>query len=198
VVTLIPNEMTFRQQLLLTIIDKALIGLLIAVAGFWLNRYLEAFKSRQSLQNELKKVRDQKQIELLEARLSHLYWPVYLHLQMDNVVWERILERKSQNPIKAALAAQIEKDFILPNHEAACQIIKSNIHLADLDPQLIEILLKYVRHVAVYRAIRATGNTETDPLDVGEPWPYDVFPAIEKATLLHQKEFQTLLKQHSQ
>jgi hypothetical protein len=44
--------MTFRQQLLLTILDKDLIALILAIAGFWLNRYIEAFRSRQALENE--------------------------------------------------------------------------------------------------------------------------------------------------
>ena len=44
--------MNFHDQLILTIIDKGLIALIIAVAGFWLNRYLESFKSLRALENE--------------------------------------------------------------------------------------------------------------------------------------------------
>ena len=85
--------MTFPQQVLLTLLDKGLLALILAVAGFWLNRYVEAFKSRQAIEKELRKARDQKRIELLQSQLSQFYWPVYLHLQMDNVVWEKILQR---------------------------------------------------------------------------------------------------------
>jgi hypothetical protein len=188
---------TFEQELFLTVLDKGLIGILLAIAGFWLNRYLEAFKSRRALESELIKTRDQKELELVQSQLSQFYWPVYLRLQIDNVVWERILQRQSNDPVRAALAHRIETDFILPNHEATCKIIESNIHLAAPNPELLQALLKYVRHVAVYRAIRATGNTEVDPVDVGEPWPADVFPIVEKATLARQKGFESLLQQYS-
>jgi len=186
--------MTFKEQLIVTIVDKALIGIVVAIAGFWLNRYLESFKARRALENELAKVRDQKKLQFLESQLTEFYWPLYLRLQMDNAVWEQILQRKSKDPIKASIAQRIENDFILPNHEAACQIIQSKIHLG-IDPAVIEVLLKYVRHVAVYRAIRASGNLETDPMDVGERWPKAVFPLVERATLDRQREFQAMLEQ---
>jgi len=161
--------MTFHQQIILAVLDKGLIASLLAIAGFWLNRYIDAFKSRRALENELLRTRDQKQIQFLESQLSQLFWPLYLRLQTDNVVWERILQRKSNDPTKAALGKQVELDVLLPNHEAACKIIQDNIHLA-ADATLVKILLKYIKHVTIYRAIRATGDKETDPIDVGEPW----------------------------
>lgn len=45
----------FEQKLLLTVLDKLMIGLLLAVAGFWLNRCLETFKNQYALQTELLK-----------------------------------------------------------------------------------------------------------------------------------------------
>lgn len=59
-------ELKFHQQLVLTVIDKLLIGLLIAIAGFWLNRYLETFKGQNALQNELLKRLMEKRRELDE------------------------------------------------------------------------------------------------------------------------------------
>lgn len=66
-------ELNFHDQLLLTLVDKTLIGGLIGLGGFWLNRYLEAFKSRQELEKERWKVRDQKRLEIIEAQLSKFY-----------------------------------------------------------------------------------------------------------------------------
>jgi hypothetical protein len=189
--------MTFPQQVLLTLLDKGLLALMLAVAGFWLNRYIEAFKSRQALENELRKARDQKRIELLQSQLSQFYWPVYLHLQMDNVVWEKILQRNSEDPVKAKLGHRIENDFILPNHETTCKVIEANIHLAASDGQLMKAILNYIRHVAVYRALRASGINDFDPIYVGEPWPAEVFPRIEAATIAKQRDFEELLKQHA-
>lgn len=45
--------MTFNQQLILTLIDKAVIGCLLVLAGFAFNRLLEAYKSNQLQQFEI-------------------------------------------------------------------------------------------------------------------------------------------------
>jgi len=190
--------MRFHEQLIITIVDKGLLALLLAIAGFWLNRYLDLFRSRQALENELRKVRDQKRLDLLQSQLSQFYWPVYLRLEMDNAVWERILDRKSKDSVEANLGATIESEFILPNHEKTSQLIESSIHLAAPDSKVLDASVKYLRHVAVYSALRASGNKDTDPLDVGEPWPEDVFPTIQAATKAKQNEFELLLKAHTQ
>jgi hypothetical protein len=188
--------MTFRDQLVLSVVDKALIGLIIAFAGFWLNRYLEAFKSRRALENEMLRARDQKRLELLQSQLSQFYWPLFLRMQMDNVIWEKILERQSTDPVIANLAHHVESDFILPNHLEARQIISSNIHLAAPDSSLMIAILKYLRHITIYQALRAGGNISVDPLHVHEPWPGELFPLLESATRARQQEFEELL--HSQ
>jgi len=187
--------MTFRQQFILTVLDKGLLALIVAVAGYSLTKSIEAFKGRQALENDLAKARDQKQLELLQSQLSQFYWPVYLRLQMDNVVWERLLQRCSNDHVRSQLGLRIEKDFILPNHEATSNIIEANIHLAAPESQLMDAILKYLRHVAVYRALRAGGNDGIDPIAVGELWPGDVFPAVREATLRKQRDFEALLKQ---
>jgi hypothetical protein len=45
--------MSFDQSLLLTIVDKLLIGLLLLIAGYWLNGAVERMKGRIALQNAL-------------------------------------------------------------------------------------------------------------------------------------------------
>jgi hypothetical protein len=190
--------LSFGHQIVVTLLDKGLLALILAIAGYWLNRHIEAFKSRRALENELKKVRDQKLIELLQSQLSQFYWPVYLRFQMDNAIWEKILQRDSTDSVKARVGDRIESDFILPNHEATCKLIEANIHLATPDDRLLQAILSYLRHVAVYRALRASGIKDVDPLDVGEPWPSDVFPVIEAATLAKQRDFEAVLKQHTE
>lgn len=185
--------MGLRDSIILSIVDKGLLALILAIAGFWLNRYLEAFKSKRALENDLRKLRDQKQLELLQAQLCQFYWPVYFGLQMDNAVWEKILQRESNDQVRAALAKKIESDFILPNHEAIVKTIMGNIHLAAPGRELMDELLRYLRHIAIYRALRASGTTNIDPIGVGEPWPANVFPAVEKATWEKQREFEAVL-----
>lgn len=115
---------------------------------------------------------------------------------MDNAVWERILLRGSKDQVKDDLARQVERNFILPNHEVTCKLIEANIHLAAPDPALMKTILGYLRHVTIYRALRATGNQDIDPIQVGEPWPKDIFPSIEAATIEKQRVFEAILSQH--
>ena len=190
-------ELDFRHQLMLTVVDKALIGGLIAFVGLWFNRSLEILKSRKELENELQKVRDQKRLEILDTQLSKFYWPIYLRLQMDNVIWERILDREAEDPVKQSLGKEIEATVIIPNHELTSDLIQSNIHLAASNKELFDALVRYVRHVAIYKALRSSGNKDIDPLDVGEPWPDDVFRKVKHATLEKQKEFDRMLAESS-
>ena len=45
--------MTFYEELLLKIIDSLIIGVLILFVGYWLNRGLEKFKSKEEYQRQL-------------------------------------------------------------------------------------------------------------------------------------------------
>jgi hypothetical protein len=59
--------MTFREQLILTIVDKAVIGILVAAAAYFFSKALEKFKSTRSLNNEFDKQRIMKIAELWES-----------------------------------------------------------------------------------------------------------------------------------
>jgi hypothetical protein len=52
-----PEAQAFRRSLVLTVVDKLVIGLLIVLAGFVLNMTLERFKSHQAFEKEIARVR---------------------------------------------------------------------------------------------------------------------------------------------
>jgi hypothetical protein len=145
-----------------------------------------------------------KQIELqvwslkadqLERRLSQFFWPIYLRLQRDNVVWEKILERDNQNGHEHRnLAYQIEQDVLLPNHLEIVKIIELNIHLAGVDKEFEQHLMAYMRHVDVYKSSRAAGIKDKDPVYFGEPYPQGFFEALSKKLQTYQIEYEKLLK----
>ncbi|HYO76613.1 MAG TPA: hypothetical protein VE010_09125 [Thermoanaerobaculia bacterium] len=135
-----------------------------------------------------------KELELRERQLSEFFWPLYMHLQMDNAVWERMAQITPHSETRdRLLAAKMEAAFILPNHEKAMQIIEAKRHLAGTDQALEAQLLKYIRHVAVFRALRGLGVTDRDPQHVGEPWPTEFFDIVSKATLQKQQELDALI-----
>jgi hypothetical protein len=184
---------TLNKDLLKIVVDKLAIGLLIILAGYIVNRAIERIKSAEALRNELSKQRFAAKLSRVERQLSEFYWPVYLRLQMDNTVWERLLDknREDTDPLKV-LGNQIEADFLLPNHREIVKIIETKIQLAEPDAELQALLLAYINHVAVYNAAVAAGfkdlhNTQRELLT---PWPYKLFGAIETRTLELQKVYE--------
>jgi hypothetical protein len=63
-------ELSFKQQLELTLIDKAVIGGLLALAGYVFNRSLELFKKAQSIQLEAFKLEQNRKIEEFKSQLA--------------------------------------------------------------------------------------------------------------------------------
>jgi hypothetical protein len=53
---------------------------------------------------------------------------------------------------------------------------KTNVHLAQPDPEFDGMLLRFVRHITIYKAIKDAGLMY-DPIAVGEPRPGEFFPA---------------------
>ena len=78
------GSMTFEQQLIITIVDKAIIGALVAVAVFVLSRNLERFKSTQALSNEYTKQRLVKVADL---------WEVLYAWEAETVDFSRLVHR---------------------------------------------------------------------------------------------------------
>lgn len=142
--------------------------------------------------DEAKKFLRDKRVQFLEQQLSLFYWPIYLHLQKDNLIWERLRER-NQDPDspESKLSLQIESGVILPNHKEALNVIERNLHLAG-DIAIVQASLRYVRHVKVYEMLRAAG-IKSDPISHGEPYPSDYFPLIEKRVTEMQAEYDALI-----
>lgn len=134
----------------------------------------------------------------LEQRLPQFYWPIYLRLQRDNVVWEKILDRFSvKNPDdeeKCRLAFALEETVIMPNHIEISKIITSYIHLSVLDKDLEDQLMAYMRHIDVYNSIRVAGIRDKDPIAFNAPWPQGFFDVIEARLKTYQSEYEDLLR----
>ena len=186
--------MTFKEQLIITIVDKAAIGALVLIVAFGLNRVLERFKADRARENDRERVREQKQLDYIERQLSEFYYPIYIRLHIDGATWRRILDREHGNDdLRSKVGTAIETDVLLPNHEAIVAIIQSKIHLAEEDAVGFEAMLDYVRHVAVYRAMRGAGCFDRDPIALGEPSPKKFLPIIERTTYRLQQQYDRLL-----
>lgn len=199
--------MAINEKIIELVIDKILLGGIVLLAGYWLNKRFEIFKNETNekyyqrqliaelenqqkqqiseLENQIAIARHNAEIELIERQISEFYWPIYLRLEKDNVMWKRIKSLSPEQNVVLPEAASdvIEKEFILKNHQEIVEIIESKIHLAENatnSKDLINELLKYIKHVAVYKTIRSVKEMQKfNPVDLNEPFPEKLFPLIE-------------------
>ncbi|MER2249541.1 hypothetical protein ABS772_06380 [Methylorubrum podarium] len=132
-------------------------------------------------------------LDFKSQQLNEFYWPIYSRLQKDNAVWNRILDKRSSDERLKNIAKEIESRVVLPNHDEIVQIIQTKIHLAQASPELQKALMQYVRHVAVYRAMRAAGDDDRFPIALGEVWPDELFVLVERKTKQLQGELDIML-----
>lgn len=213
--------MVISEKLIELIVDKLLLGGIVLVAGYWLNKRFEVFKndmnekSRQrqliaelenqqkqqiaELENQLAMERYNAELEFIEKQISEFYWPIYLRLEKDNVMWKRIKSLSPENNVlPESASAAIEQEFILKNHQEIVEIIESKIHLAESSAnsrELINELVKFIKHVAIYRTIRSISELrQVNPVDLNEPYPANLFPLIEQNFRELQNRYEQLKK----
>jgi hypothetical protein len=121
-----------------------------------------------------------KRIEYLERQLAEFYWPLYVRLQMDNAIWERLGKVGAESSTEdVVIARTIERQVLRPNHQKAIELIESKIHLAENDEVLEDHIFRYIRHVAVLEALRSA-NIKKDPVDVGEKYPRELSDRVKE------------------
>ena len=189
--------MNFQEQLIITLIDKLAIGVLLLLGAFLLNRAMEGYKSRKAIENQMAKIRDEKRLEFLERQLSEFYWPLYIRLEKDRSIWKRILDiNKETNSLDQRMGVAIEKEVILPNHQAMIQLIETRIHLAQPESKLMAELMRYVKRATEYQALREAGDTSHFSTDeIGTDWLHqDLFEEIKRITETLQSQYNALVK----
>ena len=134
-----------------------------------------------------------KRVGFLEQQLSRFYWPIYLHLQKDNLLNEGLMGR-DQDPESgpSRLSKLIEAGVILPNHQEIVKVIEENLHLAG-DKQVCDVTLRYVRHVKIYEMLRAAGIKGV-PISYGEGYPKEYYPLIKDRVTALQAEYDRLIQ----
>ena len=139
--------MALSEKIMELVIDKVLLGGIVLAAGYWLNKRFEIFKNETNekyhqrqliaeletqqkqqifeLENQLAISRYNAELEFIERQISEFYWPIYLRLEKDNVMWKRIKSLSAEkNVLPEAASEAIEKDFILKNHQEIVEIYR--------------------------------------------------------------------------
>ena len=185
--------MTVRDQIILSVVDKALVGAVLVAVGSWLDRRFDLLRTGRSLMQtmlarrpglehaSLATQRDHR-LAFVEKQLSLLYWPLYMRLQQHE-----------------ASRRQVERDHAVPGHAETVALIEKHAYLID-DEELLAALLRYVRHVAAGRAVHAGGGASHarpgEPGEVaepGEPYPEDLLALVERKLAAARAAQQRLL-----
>ena len=180
--------MTFKEQLIITLTEKLIIGLLLLGAGFWVSREVESFKVSEAHRSQT----DIAKIAIIDKQLTDFYWPIVFRIEKDNAVWERLKDPDTR------LARQIEQQVILPNHQEILKIIDERSHSIfnpwePVQPTLIDSIKLYERHAAVYMALRAVGDQRM-PVDLKESWPDALYPLLQSRIKQLQDQRSKLVK----
>ena len=184
--------MTVHEQLILTVIDKALAGAILIAAGVWLDRRFDLLRTGRGLMQamlarqptleraSLVMQRDHR-LAFVDKQLSLLYWPLYLRLQQHE-----------------ASRGHLGPGQVWPGHAETVALIEKNAYLID-DPALLDTLLRYVRHVAADRAVAAGGASpgapgqQVQPGQHHQPYPDDLLALVERKLAAVQATHQRLL-----
>jgi hypothetical protein len=198
-----PGE--FAQKVMLTLLDKGVLALMALAAGYWISRKLEGYKTDQerilalerdkaSLKNELEKQEQALRLQFREEQLSKFYWPIFFRFKKDSATWKLIPQLSGkQRALPDDIGRKIELSFLIKNHEEIVAIIENNVHLAQADENLLTEIVAYIRHVAVYRALREANDYTRNPIDLGEPFPEGLEQAIEMRLRTLQADHDRLL-----
>lgn len=166
--------------------ESTLVATLAAAAGFTAKAIWDWFYARR---REWESLVMTKRVEILDLQLSEFYWPLYVRLEKNEVIWTRILDVAEDDEAKRRLAAEIEASVILPNHAEIVAIIETRMHLAEADAEFTRELIHYIHHVTLHRALRAAGETRAFPMDFGIAWPARLFPMVKRRTEALQREY---------
>jgi hypothetical protein len=183
--------------------DVTLWSVMSAAIGFGVKSAWDSYAGyRDKIRLESWKIR----ADELDRRLSQFYWPLYIRLQRDDVIWHKVFHDLRSNGGQPGWAAQLTDDearknlakeledkVILPNHVEAVGIIRSFIHLANADDEFEQLLAQYVRHVDVYTSLRSAGS-DLNPDQVGEPYPNALSKAVRDRLLKYQAEYEDILR----
>jgi hypothetical protein len=145
------------------------------------------------IESEIAKEDRKAKLAFMEEQLSAFYWPIYLRLQKDNVMWKRVKQLHDKSELPESTSDWLEKKYILKNHDEILNIIDSKFHLADANENIRSACLSFVKHVSIYHLLRNNEELKKlNPIHLDEPYPKIFFELIEGKLNEIQKNYNKL------
>ena len=129
----------------------------------------------------------------VEEKLEEFYFPLYINLCREELIWNKIISNQSDNRFKMCLDKEI-----LETHLENQQIIKKNIIKTKPNDLMYKILMIYEEHITVFNILR---NIDKDvvqfedykfPFHYGSPYPTSILDHV-REELFKLKAHQTEL-----
>jgi len=180
-----PNDITVN----------GIVAIAFGSIGFVIRKVWDTWSSRRE---NLRQLRIRERINFLEKALKNFYWPLYIMLCKDMIVWRKNELLINNVDVKSILKCTktiklIESSIIIPNHIKILEILRSFTHLAQPDAEFKEQILLYIKHASLYICIRKSGDKKSTPKDFGAPFPIEFIKYIENNTNKFQSEYNNLL-----
>lgn|SRR3989442_6092198 len=197
---------TFVQQVQLILIDKLAFGLLILIAGFFLNRLLEGFKSYQAILKDAQSLRDQAALRHLQRQIEELYSPLLALIQHSHLVYgvaaKKLprLGKASRCPARqeeTVMWRYFVEEYFLPLNKEMADLIRSKIYLIDTD-HIPESFLQFLEHQSQFDCLHRLWKDLTISSDEigGRGWPtnfnQDVENTLSKLRLEYRQYVQRI------
>jgi hypothetical protein len=133
--------------------------------------------------------------KLYERQLSEFYWPIYIRHHENNTLRIRGLSKGADfDNTSNKIAISIENNVIMKNNQEIVDIIMSNIHISFPDKEFLHVIKEFLKHVEMYKAIRAADVEDKYPVDFNADYPTEFGRIIEERTLLLQNKINRLYK----
>lgn len=193
--------MTFNQEIVLVLIDKLIIGLIIGVAGFTLNKMLERFKSEQALLKDTKILREQEAMEHLQRQIEELYSPLLALIQQSRLIYQVATKKipSIQKDIKQIVSSHeadmyryfVEKYFLPINLQIA-ELIRAKIYLIS-DDKVPDSFLHFFEHQLQFDCLHRLWSEKGISSDeiTGRGWPPNFEKDVEASLTNLRSEYLT-------
>ena len=168
------------DKILLLIIDKLAIGLLILVAGYFVNKTLERFRGEQALRKEYESLRDRTALTHLQRQIEELYSPLLGLLTQSKIVFD-IAEKKLPNRLGGQAHTSPEEDetwryfvehYFLPLNKQMADLVRTKVYLIPTDamPESFNLFLMHQAQFDCLHALwRDKGISSMEVPGIG--WP---------------------------
>jgi len=176
--------MTLHDQLIVTVVDKLLVGLALLAAGYYVNKALEMHRNAQAIRKEGDVLRDKEALRHLQRQIEELYSPLLCLISYYCTVYELYQEEKRHVHDKDALD-RLERYFkercFLPINAQIAEVIRSKIYLV-ATPDMPKSFYDLLEHEATFATLDGLWKERniTSEQIPGKPWPASIENDVSK------------------